>query len=357
MNLNKKLKRNNEGFTLLELIVTVVILALVTAPFLHSFITASNTNLKSKRIQESNELSQYIIEQFKASSVEKLISTYKLSDDNSYKIDGNAEASIKYTGSVSSSASTGALPQGMQAGYSADITLTPAKSVVNEDNAIPVIDTIDRNECAVFVNNITKYDTYYSTANWREAIVTIDYDNSKGKYIVMLETKYYDISNTNLGSHLATWDFSKIPSVYILYQPKSSNDNIKINNYLSDTRLTDTVTGIKESVNVYLVNQKDSFGTFTSLNANNIVITEKPNGLVGNNYKLKNLVDKDKTTDKLSSTVIYTNMATGTSDKGNTVNGTIKMIKIDTVYNLDVTVKYSGKKVASYSATKTTSGN
>ena len=44
MKFNKKLNGDNRGFTLIELIVTVVILALVTAPFLSSFVSAGKTN-------------------------------------------------------------------------------------------------------------------------------------------------------------------------------------------------------------------------------------------------------------------------------------------------------------------------
>ena len=50
MQYNGKISEDNRGFSLLELIVTVVILALVTAPFLSSFVTASDTNVKAKRI-------------------------------------------------------------------------------------------------------------------------------------------------------------------------------------------------------------------------------------------------------------------------------------------------------------------
>ena len=87
MNYEKKMNENNEGFTLLEVLLTVVILALVTAPFLSSFVTASKANLKSKRIQEANELGEYIIEQFKATSVDQLVTTYKLTADGTYIID------------------------------------------------------------------------------------------------------------------------------------------------------------------------------------------------------------------------------------------------------------------------------
>ena len=57
---NEKENSNDKGFTLIEVIITVIILALVTAPFLSSFVSASKTNMKSKRVQEANELSQSV---------------------------------------------------------------------------------------------------------------------------------------------------------------------------------------------------------------------------------------------------------------------------------------------------------
>lgn len=94
-------------------------------------------------------MGEYIIEQFKATSVDQLVTTYKLTADGSYIIDsatGSAYSknSTKYTGKVSKNSADAALPTGMRKGYTAELTLTPAKNVVNADYAIPVIDNLDK---------------------------------------------------------------------------------------------------------------------------------------------------------------------------------------------------------------------
>ena len=42
-------KKNNRGFSLIELLVSVTILAIIVIPLMHSFITAVRTNEKAKR--------------------------------------------------------------------------------------------------------------------------------------------------------------------------------------------------------------------------------------------------------------------------------------------------------------------
>lgn len=39
---------NNEGFSLIELLIAIVILAIIVVPLLHSFVTSARTNAKSR---------------------------------------------------------------------------------------------------------------------------------------------------------------------------------------------------------------------------------------------------------------------------------------------------------------------
>lgn len=364
MNYEKKLNKNNKGFTLLELILTVVILALVAAPFLSSFASASKANLKSKRIQEANELGEYIIEQFKATSVDQLVTTYNLKPDDTYVIDsatGSAYSkySTKYTGKVSKNAADAALPAGMRKGYTAEITLTPAKNVVNADYAIPVIDNLDKKICAVFNKNITKYDTLYTDASSRK--VKIEVGKGTTKYTVKLTVDIKNASGSILGSNSITWEYDTVPSVYILYKPLSGNDEIEIKNNMYNTADFD-VAGEKKNVGVYIINQKASTGVFyNNISTSRVKVYEASSAITGNTYTLANLINPSSTSSMLTNTTLYTNIGDVKSnlsgnlsagkDNGN-VNDTVKMIKIDTVYNLDVAVKYEGKKVSDYNSTK-----
>lgn len=363
MQFHDKMKNDNKGFTLLELIVTVVILALVTAPFLSSFISASKTNVKSKRIQESNELSQLIIEQFKASSVERLITEYKLTG-SSITIDSSdvnyQKSSMKYTGTVGSS--TVPLPVGFSSGYTADITLTPTKSVVNSDEAIPVIDSLDRKRCVVLSANITKNDAIYSSAaDHRVVTVSVDKDNTPGvekPYIVKLTVRYESSVNALIGeAKEMEWTYKEVPAIYMLYVPLSERDEITIENQLHDDELLkDVNTGECYTVDTYIVQQTSTAPavTYKQVNSDKVIIKETADGINFSNYTLSDLVDATNLSAMLSNTVLCTNIASG-SDKNDTVHGVVKTLKVDSIYNLDVVVKYDGKKVAGYNATKTLS--
>lgn len=65
-------KLNEKGFTLVELLVVVTILAIVVAPFLHSFITAAQTNSKSATLLTATNLAESAMEEFEAYSLDSL---------------------------------------------------------------------------------------------------------------------------------------------------------------------------------------------------------------------------------------------------------------------------------------------
>lgn len=360
MYLDKEIKKDNRGFTLLELIVTVVILALVVAPFLSSFATASKTNVRSKRIQEANELSQYIIEQFKATTIEELVASYKLTEDTDYQIDattaGYKKKTSSYSGSMSSALTDAALPAGFSDKYKADITLKPIKSIANGDDAIPVIDDLDKTSCAVLVQNIYKYDASFSSAVRRRVVVTIDCDDMTSdpakKYSVTLAVTYYD-AISSIGTKTTTWYYAKVPSVYILYKPLTGADTILIENNLTETqRSYDDADGVRRvsKVNVYLINQDSVVAPAATAVQIKEVDPSAMSGKVG--YFLNTLVD-ETSSNTLKNTILYTNIATG-ADKDDVINGNIKTVKIDTLYELNVTISYAGKEISKYTATKTT---
>lgn len=361
----KNRKTNNKGFTLVELLLTVVILALVAAPFLSSFVSASKANVSSKRIQEANELGEYIIEQFKVTSIEELISSYKLQEDNTYKIDGNAKTSVQYKGSMSNKSTDVALPAGYRKGYSADIVLTPSKTIVNGDYSIPVIDNLNKKECTVINDNIKKYDGLIpSTGGLGKRNVTVEINKiSTDKYTVKLTVEVmfcpstYGSTFQSYGEYSMLWEYTTIPDVYILYNPLTSLDNITIKNMIYES--SDYQSAGKK-VNVYLINQQQvnainpaAGSSKIVLSTDNIKVIEKTDLGVEKSYSLSQLTDKNLVDAKIEKTTLYTNIKDFSKEKDNgNVNGTVKMVKIDTVYNLDVTVNYNDKKVSDYNSTK-----
>lgn len=380
MRCSRKVREDNRGFTLLELVVTVVILALVTAPFLSSFVTASKTTLKAKRVEESNELGQYIIEQFKGSTVDYMVTTYGLSMGSAQSINDMFGTSMeefskstqKYT--VTGKDMSTISPE--YAGYKVDITLYPAQVLVNSDDAVPEIDSLDRTKCVVLVDNLTKYDL--PTSSSRKIVVNIEYSNTTRKFHVLVDVKTYNGVGAEISGRTTPWDweFNTLPSVYMLYKPLSTSDVIEVNNTLKPEDYTNYNTGLpaeqqidpdKDKVNIYLINQKndvtDSY--YQSIGADKVRFRE--GSATGAYTTLTDLYRRSSSKDDpsiLNRTVIYSNLwattssistASARSDKKDTVNEVVKLKKLDTIYNLDVTVYHNDTEVSEFNASKTVS--
>lgn len=68
-----KLKKlNNAGMSFVELLAAIVILSIVVAPFLHSYITTANTNSKARNAMNGSSLAQNVMEEFEAYSLAEL---------------------------------------------------------------------------------------------------------------------------------------------------------------------------------------------------------------------------------------------------------------------------------------------
>lgn len=68
----RKCKLNNKGLSLVEILVAMVILALVSGPLLHSFVSAVRYNQRAKERQRITTVAQSVMEGFKAYDMEEL---------------------------------------------------------------------------------------------------------------------------------------------------------------------------------------------------------------------------------------------------------------------------------------------
>ncbi len=73
----KKRKLNNKGLSLVEILVTVVILALISAPIVDSFLSAINVNSKARIIQNGTAVAQDTAELFEVFDLQALVDLYK----------------------------------------------------------------------------------------------------------------------------------------------------------------------------------------------------------------------------------------------------------------------------------------
>ena len=376
MHRNRRIIEDNRGFTLLELIVTVVILALIAAPFLSSFVSAARNNVKAKRVEESNELGEYIIEQFKGSAIDDIKDKFSLTAATTAAtgVEEFSKLSTKYsvTGFDMSSISSD------YKNYKVDIDLYPSQILVNSDDAVPEIDKLDRSQCVVLVDNLTKFDIAATTE--RKVTADISYDVTEHKFYVAVNVDTYSYGTRVSGRTSPwEWEFDTVPSLYMLYKPAGTGDVIEINNLLKTTDYDDYNDNVatsddekihydEDKVNIYIVNQRNTLDTansyYVDLSAANVKFRE--GSATASQYSLENLykrITSKNDTRILGNTVVYSNLWETTtsiaadvnrSDKDDTVNGVVKLKKLDTIYNLDVKV-YNGDStdyITKFSTTK-----
>ena len=64
-------ERNNKGFSLVELLVAITVLAIIVTPFMQGFVTAARTNMKAKKMQNATTVATNVMEELKANSIEE----------------------------------------------------------------------------------------------------------------------------------------------------------------------------------------------------------------------------------------------------------------------------------------------
>lgn len=82
----KRLRRmrrtqNNKGFSLLEVLVTIMIIAIVSVPIIRSFVVTANVNHKARRLQNATDVAQNISEYFAARPMGELLADFGASPD------------------------------------------------------------------------------------------------------------------------------------------------------------------------------------------------------------------------------------------------------------------------------------
>ncbi len=94
-----KIKLNNSGFTLLEVLIAVIILAVVCVPIFRAIITSAETNAKSKIKMRATNTAENLMEDFKTHDIEELVESYSKSASNTVIKPGDSVggvASSKY---------------------------------------------------------------------------------------------------------------------------------------------------------------------------------------------------------------------------------------------------------------------
>ena len=95
MKMRKEL--NNKGFSLVELLIATIILGIVVAPLLHSFVTAASVTARSRQMGDATLVSENIAETVETTSLEKL---FDETDPSKYFAGATEKKLYSYDGST-----------------------------------------------------------------------------------------------------------------------------------------------------------------------------------------------------------------------------------------------------------------
>ncbi|MCM1307657.1 MAG: prepilin-type N-terminal cleavage/methylation domain-containing protein [Butyrivibrio sp.] len=68
--------QNSKGFSLVEILVTIMIIAIVSIPIIRSFVVTANVNHKARRLQNATDVAQNISEYFAARPMSELLADF-----------------------------------------------------------------------------------------------------------------------------------------------------------------------------------------------------------------------------------------------------------------------------------------
>lgn len=213
---HKKRKLNNRGFSLVELIVAVAILAIIVLPLLRAFVVSANTNAKAKERLRTTELGQNIMEGLAASDLEEVAGMFN------YPGEDNKNLTII-------SATSGVAVQEMVATTHPDGSITYAPVI--KTDSIPDLDHITNKEeyiKAVCNTSVWKIgDQYFfegqDSHEYYFAMQNISSNGKKYDALIHLKTTS-DTSGTKYdGTNINSADLAKIDLI--------GNENEAISNF------------------------------------------------------------------------------------------------------------------------------
>jgi prepilin-type N-terminal cleavage/methylation domain-containing protein len=264
---------NDKGFSLVELLVCIAIIAIVFGPILKNFLVSARVNAKARKAQQETILAQNIVEDVKAKTILEIASAY---NDNTIvhgnktiytkKLiqDGKNKYDVQIT--IDKDVYKDVNPDGDPVGYNnykmpVIIDINEIKNVIATENhetsmAISVLYNNYR-----WYREQTKTDTGYTVGEYSEDDVRTNLDrdiqvtikNLSGNIRVRVEAVYTCGAVPGSGSEsyvLKEADYNHdMYGIYVFYNP-IIHDKVTIH---KDSTITDTI-------DLFLVSQDTSYG-------------------------------------------------------------------------------------------------
>lgn len=259
-------KKNNGGYTLVEILAAVAILVIVVIPLLHSFVSIARLNGKAKNEQEATTVAQNLMENIKAASMETLLASSETYKDEAGNViedeDGNPKMKVQVVPSESNpgeymiyynqcdfngrtyravaklDASTYRKEEETEEDLYNDVGLADITTMSNKSDAFYVQDVAGDTEAARHFGT----ESIVYPAMHRD--ITVDIDKSatgKATVHVTVKYEYNGVSYTNV-ENVCVYSNSggtELETVYLFFQPMytsnggAAKESIHVNNNAS----------------------------------------------------------------------------------------------------------------------------
>lgn len=286
----KDCMQDNRGLTLIELLIAVTILAIVSAPLLHSFLSSANTEVKARKMGDATMVAQNIMEAIEANEFDDVLPA----DSTSLEaIFGASSGNVKYYKYVDSAYTELGTSRPTSNNYYIGVKAISAGG--QNYNALIHIDPTpyDTNINKELLSDYSSMDAVFqipkNTVADNDRVITMDVEHIDNKISISVS---YDIAGTvtTFNTIEYTVQNEKMPSIYLFYYPNykttvseegnvtvvAKQDTIVINNMQDlefdlflikqrDETLSDTYLDTAELASKCLVEQHLT-GTYASDN-------------------------------------------------------------------------------------------
>lgn len=256
--------RNDKGFTLVEVVVCSIIIALLTISLVIAFSSIRQVNKSSSDIDAAVSLSDTIIEKMR---------TIKYDDITEAKLSSKLTLPSEYTGYSCSNVSVRENSKSFEinnivydlSNLNAKITVSPADNSINEANFTSIGDIASSTSCIIdsrSTTNLYRADFLKNEDGSYKDSTALSYDNLTVQDLMIqnnqyLEAKYNDLASKTDGEDIPLWGTGE----FVL----ATEDEIYQSLYKT-TDVTFTKDGAMFTVNAYVnykINREDLFGQST----------------------------------------------------------------------------------------------
>lgn len=267
---------NNGGFSLIELIIAVVILAFVVAPILGAFVSSARTNGKSQRVLSATTAGQNIMEEVKGTPFKTLIK-----EKGDKTVDDSQKKSGKYTITYKNQVSGGNK-------YTVIATLDAQEYKKADGETEKVFQFNDKEQAQIFTMN-SSYDGAYMPVKNAAKVAADSFSDANAldymtkKTVIDIEKKDDGYGGTIRSAQISveysygSKSYTEAANSYIYRDASGEDDNLRALYIFFDPLYSNGVALPREEiiihnkslipVTVYLIKQED--GTADAASENN----------------------------------------------------------------------------------------